>query len=281
MKKRLFAGLLAIVMALTAAACGKKAETPASTEEKTATQPAASTESAGRELSLTESSLSVTTWSSPNGATVNLTAVPSEHANGDTAEFVVRLDGEDIKTVPCEWKSGAYVASADLNGADGYGYYVTLSGKDGSFAEVAVNTPENPTDEALINLASSLMPYCSLTLNDTALEGDSLTILSGYALVQAPRITDDGDNVACAQANLVMTLDGQEIGRIPLVMAPGEADRSYDATVTDLSFTVPEEIGEGQQLVLRLEAELTNGQTLTAQGGSWTAQDVIYSSTVG
>lgn len=281
MKKRLFAGLLAIVMALTAAACGKKAETPASTEEKTATQPAASTESAGRELSLTESSLSVTTWSSPNGATVNLTAVPSEHANGDTAEFVVRLDGEDIKTVPCEWKSGAYVASADLNGADGYGYYVTLSGKDGSFTEVAVNTPENPTDEALINLASSLMPYCSLTLNDTALEGDSLTILSGYALVQAPRITGDGDNVACAQANLVMTLDGQEIGRIPLVMAPGEADRSYDATVTDLSFTVPEEIGEGQQLVLRLEAELTNGQTLTAQGGSWTAQDGIYSSTVG
>ena len=64
-------------------------------------------------------------------------------------------------------------------------------------------------------------------------------------------------------------------------MAPGEADRSYDATVTDLSFTVPEGIGEGQQLALRLEAELTDGQTLTAQGGSWTAQDGVYSSTVG
>lgn len=287
MKKRLLRALLVlcalliIVMVLSFAACGKKAEPTVSSESETAAPTTVSQEKAGRELSLTESSLSVTTWSSPNGATVNLTAVPSEHANGDTAEFVVRLDGENIKTVPCEWKSGAYVASADLNGADGYGYYVTLSGKDGSFAEVAVNTPENPTDESLINLASSLMPYCSVTLNDTALEGDSLTILSGYALVQAPRITGDGDNVACAQANLVMTLDGQEIGRIPLVMAPGEADRSYDATITDLSFTVPEEIGEGQQLVLRLEAELTNGQILTAQGGSWTAQDGIYSSTVG
>ena len=279
--KKLLAILLCLTMAVSFAACGKKDEGSVPTEEKTPAQTAAPVEGSARTLSLTEVSFSVTTWSSPNGATVNLTAVPSEHANGDTAEFVVRLDGEDIKTVPCEWKSGAYVASADLNGADGYGYYVTLSGKDGSFAEVAVNTPENPTEEALINLASSLMPYCSLTLNDTALEGDSLTILSGYALVQAPRITDDGDNVACAQANLVMTLDGQEIGRIPLVMAPGEADRSYDATVTDLSFTVPEEIGEGQQLVLRLEAELTNGQTLTAQGGSWTAQDGIYSSTVG
>ena len=44
---------------------------------------------------------------------------------------------------------------------------------------------------------------------------------------------------------------------------------------------MPEEIGEGQQLALRLEAELTDGQTLTAQGGSWTAQDGVYSSTVG
>lgn len=287
MKKRLSSALLVlcalliIVMVLSFAACGKKAETPASTEEKTATQPAASTESAGRELSLKESSLSVTTWSSPNGATVNLNAVPSDHAKDDTAQFVIRLDGEDVKTVPCEWKSGAYVASADLNGADGYGYYVAISGKDGSFAEVAVNTPENPTDESLINLASSLMPYCSLTLNDAALEGDSLTILSGYALVQAPRITGNGDNVACAQANLVVALDGQEIGRIPLVMAPGEADRSYDATVTDLSFTVPEDIGEGQQLVLRLEAELTDGQTLTAQGGSWTVRDGSFANAVG
>ena len=281
MKKRLFAGLLAIVMALSVAACGKKAETPAATEGQTTAQPAATESGSGRELSLKESSLSVTTWSSPNGATVNLTAVPSEHANGDTAEFVVRLDGEDIKTVPCEWKSGAYVASADLNGADGYGYYVTLSGKDGSFAEVAVNAPENPTDDSLINLASSLMSYCSLTLNDAALEGDSLTILSGYALVQAPRITASGENVACAQANLVVTLDGQEIGSTPLVMAPGEADRSYDATVTDLSFTVPEEIGEGQQLVLRLEAVLTDGQTLTAQGGSWTVRDGGFASSVG
>lgn len=281
MKKRLFAGVLAIVMALSIAACGKKEEPAASTKEEPAAQTAASGESAGRELSLKESSLSVTTWSSPNGATVNLTAVPAEHDKGDSAEFVIRLDGEDVKTAPCDWKSGAYVASVDLNGADGYGYYVALTGKDGSFAEVAVNTPENPTDEALINLASSLMPFCSLTLNDAALEGDSLTILSGYALVQAPRITENSDNVACAQANLVVTLDGQEVASTPLVMAPGEADRSYDATITDLSLAVPGEIGEGQQVVLRLDAVLTNGQTLSVQGGSWTVENGGVANAVG
>ena len=279
-KKRLCAlTALTLAAALTLCACGKKPETTEPTDHQSAAETTA--EGPARTLSLTNASLSVTTWSSPNGATVNLTAVPTEHAKDDSAEFVVRLDGEDITSVPCEWKSGAYVASADLNGADGYGYYVVLSGKDGASAEVAVNTPENPTDETLINLASSLMPYCSLTLNDAALEGDSLTILSGYALVQAPRITENNDNVACAQANLVVTLDGQEIGSTPLVMAPGEADRSYDSTITDLSFTIPGDIGEGQQLVLRLDAVLTNGQTLSAQGGSWTVENGGVASAVG
>lgn len=281
MKKKIVCGLLAAVMVLSLAACGKKPETAAPAEDKSTTQAAPSVGSSARELSLKESSLSVTTWSSPNGATVNLTAVPSEHANGDTAEFVVRLDGEDIKTVPCEWKSGTYVASADLNGADGYGYYVALSGKDGSFAEVAVNTPENPTDEALIDLGSSLQSYCSLTLNDAAIDGDNLTVLSGYALVQAPRITGNGENVACAQANLVVTLDGQEVSNVALTMAPGETDRSYDATITDMSFTIPGDFAEGQQLVLRLEAVLTDGQILTAQGGSWTVENGNVANAVG
>lgn len=281
-KKRLCAlTALTLTAALALCACGKKPEATQPSEGAPTAQTAASAESAAQELSLKEASLSVTTWSSPNGATVNLTAVPTEHAKGDSAEFVVRLDGEEIASVPCEWKSGAYVASADLNGADGYGYYVVLSDKDGASAEAAVNTPENPTDDALINLASSLMPYCSLTLNDTALDDDNLTILSGYALVQAPRITQNDENVACAQANLVVTLDGQQISSTPLVMAPGEVDRSYDAAITDLSFTIPGDIGEGQQLVLRLDAVLTDGQNLSVQGGSWTVNNGGITSAVG
>ena len=279
-KKRLCAlTALTLAAALTLCACGKKPETTEPTDHQSAAETTA--EGPARTLSLTNASLSVTTWSSPNGATVNLTAVPSEHDKGDSAEFVVRLDGEDVANVACEWKNDAYVASADLNGADGYGYYVTITGKDGSFSEVPVNTPEDPTDETLVNLASSLASFCSLTLNDAALEGSDLTILSGYALVQAPMITENDENVACAQANLVLMLDGQEIASAALTMAPGETDRSYDASITDMSFTVPETIGEGQQLVLRLDAVLTNGQTLTAQGGSWTVENGSIANAVG
>ena len=281
MNKKVLSALLAAAVVLSLCACGKKAETPASTESETPAPTTASQENAGRELSLTEVSFSVTTWSSPNGATVNLTAVPNEHAKGDSAEFVVRLDADTVASVPCEWKDNAYVASAELNGADGYGYYVIITGKDGSIAEIPVNTPEEPVDEALVNLASYLQSYCTLTLNDAALEGDNLTILSGYALVQAPRITENSDNVACAQASLVLTLDGQEIASMPLTMAPGETDRSYDSTITDMSFTIPGDLSDGQQLMLRLDAVLTNGQTLTAQGGSWTAQNGAVANAVG
>ena len=281
MNKKVLSALLAAAVVLSLCACGKKAETPASTESETPAPTTASQENAGRELSLTEVSFSVTTWSSPNGATVNLTAVPSDYAKGDSAEFVVRLDADTVASVPCEWKDNAYMASAELNGADGYGYYVIITGKDGSIAEIPVNTPEEPVDEALVNLASYLQSYCTLTLNDAALEGDNLTILSGYALVQAPRITENSDNVACAQASLVLTLDGQEIASMPLTMAPGETDRSYDSTITDMSFTIPGDLSDGQQLMLRLDAVLTNGQTLTAQGGSWTAQNGVVANAVG
>ena len=281
MNKKVLSALLAAAVVLSLCACGKKAETPASTESETPAPTTASQENAGRELSLTEVSFSVTTWSSPNGATVNLTAVPNEHAKGDSAEFVVRLDADTVASVPCEWKDNAYVASAELNGADGYGYYVIITGKDGSLAEIPVNTPEEPVDEALVNLASYLQSYCTLTQNDAALEGDNLKILSGYALVQAPRITENSDNVACAQASLVLTLDGQEIASVPLTMAPGETDRSYDSTITDMSFTIPGDLSDGQQLMLRLDAVLTNGQTLTAQGGSWTAQNGVVANAVG
>ena len=272
--------LLAVVMVLSLAACGKTAE-PAATTDQPAAETAPSAESAARAMSLTEVSFSVTTWSSPNGATVHVTAVPSEHAKGDSAEFVVRLDGEDVTSAPCEWKDNAYIGSAELNGADGYSYYLTISGKDGSVAEIPVNTPEAPVDESVVNLASSLTSFCSLTLNDATLENGNLTILSGYALVQAPVITVDQQTVACAQANLVLTLDGQEIASTPLTVAPGETDRSYDAAITDMSFDVPDTMEEGSQLVLRLDAVLTNGQTLTAQGGSWTVENGTVANAVG
>ena len=278
MKKKFLCALMALVMVLALCACGSKT---APAEETSAAQTAASSEAAVRELGLSDWSLSASTWSSPNGATIHLTATPTSHVQGDSAVFIVRLEGEEVTSVPCDWENDAYVASADLNAADGYCYYVSLSGEDGASAEIAVNTPADPTEENYVNMATALETYCSLTVGESTLTGDTLTIADGTAVVQAPRITDDGENIACAQAMLVLILDEEEIGSMALTMAPGEADRSYEASLANVSFTIPGELTEDQCLVLRLDAELTNGQALTVQGATWYYQDGGMATAVG
>lgn len=278
MKKchNVLAVLMALVMVLSLSACGSK-EAP----ETTAAVESTETEAAPVELNLTEWSLSASTWSSPNGATIHLTAVPTRHEDGDSAAFIVRLEGEEVANIPCTWEGGAYAAAAELNAADGYCYYVALTGADGASVEVAVNTPAEPIEENYINMESALESYCSLTLGESTLADGKLTLADGTALVQAPRITDAGSNIACAQATLVLTLDGQEVGTAALTMAPGETDRSYEASLAGVSFEIPGGIGADQQLSLRLDVQLTNGQSLSAQGGSWYYQDGVIANAVG
>lgn len=268
--------LMALVMVLSLSACGSK-EAPETTVATEITE----TQAAPVELNLTEWSLSASTWSSPNGATIHLTAVPTRHEDGDSAAFIVRLEGEEVANIPCTWEGGAYAAAAELNAADGYCYYVALTGADGTSVEVAVNTPAEPIEENYINMESALESYCSLTLGESTFADGKLTLADGTALVQAPRITDAGSNIACAQATLVLTLDGQEVGTAALTMAPGEADRSYEASLAGISFEVPGGIGADQQLSLRLDVQLTNGQSLSAQGGSWYYQDGNIANAVG
>lgn len=266
-----------LLCALALNACGKK-EAPETTQA--ATEPAA-TQAALEELGLSTWSLSASTWSSPNGATIHLTAEPTRHADGDSASFVVRLEDEEIANVPCTWENGNYVAEADLNAADGYCYYVVLTGADGSTAEVAVNTPANPIEENYINMQSALEAYCSLTLGESALEEGKLVITSGAATVQAPRITDAGQEIGCTKATLVLTLDGQEIASKELTMAPGDTDKSYECALDDVSFDLPATMSSEQRLTLRLDAELSNGQQLTDEGVTWYYQDGSLANAVG
>ena len=124
MKRKNILAVIALVavFAFALAGCGSKDKEP--TANTAASVPEMS---AGQELTLTSSTLTAATWSSPNGATVNLTATPNGYAEGQSAAFIVRLEGEEAANVPCEWNGSAYTASADLNAADGYCYYVLLS----------------------------------------------------------------------------------------------------------------------------------------------------------
>ena len=92
-RKKIFVWMLALIL-LVCTACGK--EDAAAETTQAAADPNAP-------LSLTSYTLEASTWSSPNGATVKLTATPSRHTEGNRAAFVVRLEGEEISSAICEW----------------------------------------------------------------------------------------------------------------------------------------------------------------------------------
>lgn len=275
-RKNLFALLiLAAVLVMALAGCGADDEVP---EATTAAAPTTTLPSSGP-LDLEAWSMNATTWSSPNGATINLTATPTVYAEGQSAEFVVRLEGEDIAGKICDWDGAYYTASVELTAADGYCYYVILTAADGTKTEVAVNTPTAPIDETLINMASSLNAYCNLMVENAETGDGKLTITQGYAQIQMPQITQDG-TVTCTEAVLVLTMNGQEIAREALSLPEPGATGSYEADITGISFQIPD-MEDEQQLDLRLDATLSNGHAVTAPGGSWTFADGEQYLTVG
>lgn len=258
-KKLYILTAVAAIFALLCTACGsdKSEDTPGSSQ------------AAGKEvLNLADWSLSAATWSSPNGATVNLTATPAGYVKGQSAAFVVRLEGEEVLHEDCQWNGKQYTASADLNGADGYCYYVLMTGANGDTAEIAVNVPTDPTDESLINMASSLMSSCSLVVESSEYDGKWLSITGGTLQVQPPRIVNKGEAVTCAKAELVLSLNDKETDRMALEMPAPADDGSYTLTMTDIAFQTPA-MEDDQQLSVRLDVTLSNGQFLSAPGGTW------------
>lgn len=219
-------------------------------------------------LGLASWELSATSWSSANGASVNLTAIPLNYSEGQSATFSIWLEGAEVENVPCEWNGQAYTAMADLNAADGYCYYVILIAPDGTQTEVDVNTPIHAVDTNLINLESALNSYCNLMVEDAQTQDGKLNITSGYVQVQLPQLTMTGEAVSCTTADIILQFNGEEVGRQTVTLAPSEAEFCYEASASGVTFDIPS-MEDDQQLDLWVEAVLSDGQVLSAPGGSW------------
>lgn len=273
MKKMMLCLLVLALLTAMAGCGGEKAD------DSAAPSPAESL-TADQSLNLVDWELTPSTWSSPNGATVNLTATPNGYAEGQSAAFIVRLEGEEIENIPCDWDGSVYTAAADLNGADGYCYYVLLTAADGTQSEIPVNTPTAMVDEALINMATALQSYCSLTVVASGNEGDRLTISEGTATIQLPLITDEGATIICDEARLVLAFNGEEVDSVKLDTDDAPDAGTYTLSIAGTEFTVPA-MEDDQQVELRLDVTLSNGQLLSAVGGSWFYNDGSLMLTVG
>lgn len=266
--KKILTVVLSLACLVLLCACG--AEAPAAAET---TQP--------REVpALSGFSLSASTWSSPNGATVHLTATPSSYDADTQALFLVLLEGEAVAESPCTWDGSAYTASAELNAADGLCYYIRLTDGAGAAADIPLNTPAETTDEALVNLASALNSYCHATLAAASAADGVLTIHQGTVFVQAPRITNEGTPITVTSAVLALTQANAEIGRAELTLTESESDGAWEAAVTELAFPFPQS-EDDQQLELSLLVSLSNGQSLNSLAGTFVITDGQLMTAVG
>ncbi len=272
MKRNTLLVLVALMaaFALMLTGCGDKA--PA---ETTAPQAAAADT-----LGLQSWEMSATTWSSPNGATVHVSAVPNSHSDDQYAVFTVRLEGNDVQNIPCEWNGTSYTASAELNAADGYCYYVTLTTVDGEQTEIAINTPTEPVDESLINMKSALNSFCHLLVESSDASGKKLTITGGTVQIQPPQITNNGETITCTEAVLILNFNGQEADRKALTLTEPGQGGLYTLDIAGTAFDIPE-MEDDQQLSLQLDVVLSNGQTLSDSNGTWFYTDGKLVSAVG
>lgn len=263
MKRKTILALIALIaaFAMVLTGCGKD-EKPS---ETTAALEVVHAEEVT--LGLTGWELDSTTWSSPNGATVHITATPVSYTEGMTADFVVRLEGADVLTVPCQWDGSAFTGSAELNAEDGYCYYLILSAGDQNY-EIPVNTPTEPVDETLVNMATALNTYCNLLIEGSESDANKLTITSGTVQIQPPQIRNNGEAVTCAEAALVLTFNGEEVGRKALDLPAADDTGAYEVPISGVAFDIPE-MEDDNQLSLRLDVKLSNGYILTDANGTW------------
>ena len=201
-----------------------------------------------------------------SGASVAITASPMRYEEGQTASFLVMLNGQEIALQEGSWDGSSYTASVDLPAEDGYSYECILTQADGSESRIIISSPEMPLYESCVYLASGLNVYCNMFVEDWALEEGRLILTSGYAQVQLPRIGNH--EVDYKSSDLVLWMDGKELERVAITIPEGEAEDSYETVLENISFTMPE-IEEGQALELILEVTLTDGQILTYSGCSW------------
>lgn len=266
--------LLCSVLVLSLTACGKDKDNQVSTTESENAQLNAEpdTETAApdalEKAGLKAWDLSAIAWIDSNGAAVTFTGEPNAHEDGQAAQLLVQYNGEEMAAQDCTWDGSKYTATVDLEAADGYSYFCVLTSADGTMEQIVLSSPDNPTFDTLVYMQSSLTAYCNLFVADYEEKDGKMNITSGYVQVQLPQISADGSKIAFEGAELVVQLNGEALETQKLDLPQGEGAGSYESALTSVSFKMPE-MKDDYQLDLNLVVKLSDGSTITANGGSW------------
>lgn len=285
---RMIAFILAAVMLLSLTACGKggaggddvsalKAEN-AQLKEEIAVLSArlAELETSG----FKSWKMTARAWGDSNGATVGFIGEPRAYQDGQSAQFVIRLNGTEVENISCQWNGTEFTAETELEAADGYSYSLILVDSNGTREQILLSSPDSPVYDNLVYMRSSLTAYCNLFVADWEVNGNDLKITSGFVQVQLPQITADSTKVEFVSAQLVLQLNGNVVSTQTLDLPEGEGAGSYESALTDVAFAVPE-MKDDYQLDLDLHVKLSTGEEIVTSGGSWFYNNGSLSMVVG
>lgn len=272
-KNSLIAWVLLVCMLAALTGCGKDdpTNTPSAGPETTAPTESVPAAASGATLEQVEESggllsweMSAFVWSSSNGANITFTAQPRAYEQGQSASFIVRLDGKEVENLSCDWDGTYYTATVDLEAADGYEYECVLFPPQGAGEHITLSDAYDD----LVYMERSLNAYCNVYISDYKVEDGKFTVTAGWASVQLPQLTTAGTTVSFTSAELVFKLNDEAIETQAIEMPAGEGAGSHETSLSNISFTMPE-MGDDYQLDLWLNVTLSNGEVLTAPGGSW------------
>lgn len=218
---------------------------------------------------LTDWDLTATASPKQDSALISFTAIPAAAPEGQTVSLVVMLNGFEAESVQCTPAgNGGYYGELQLPAADGYSYYCLIANPDGAQQQIPLITEDNTEDRTLIDVASSLLGYCHLMVEDWAYSDNTLTVNAGYFQAMPPKLTSDGSAVVALKAELVLLHNGEEVSRQELPLTAGEAEGTFEGAISGLSFATPK-LEDDHQLDLVLEISITGGEPLRNNSCSW------------
>ena len=195
---------------------------------------------------------------------MTMTLASGKCSDDANASLIVMLDDMLVSQVPCYRNGDVCTATTAIPLNNGYTYILAYSGW-----EYLIASPENGAYPEFVNLADSMNAYGNLVLGDWIVLDNRLTLDVCHIQVQLPLLSTQ-DAPSSLDVRLILRQGGNDLDAVEVPLGPGEGQASFESTIHELSLALPV-LAEGEEVTLWMEAQLANGQVISAWGGSWTA----------
>lgn len=226
-----------------------------------------------------------------SGATVRFEAEAMGTKSGQSAHFVVMLEDKTVVDLPCAFDGSHFTASAQLDAQNGYTFFCDLSDGQSEPIRYALLNPADETLPLLMNLHDSMNTYATLLVDSWKVkEGEKeekeaeeeeeekeeeteedILIVNADVQVQLSSFTANHEKVSVESAALHFTMGETVLESLDITL--DGTDSALSADMKGITCPIPKDMPTDAQLTLRCEIKLSDGNTLTADGGSWFMQD--------